>query len=70
MSTVSNVSRVARLEFNAKVRFISFIAVFIFMIVFFLATPTSQISGQISGQISAAEERVNWDNRCFTEQCQ
>jgi hypothetical protein len=62
MITPSHGSNVARFELNARVRWVSFLAVFIFMLASFLAMPTSQIS--------AAEGRVNWDNRCITEQCQ
>jgi hypothetical protein len=62
MNIPSNDTAVSRFKVTAKVRWVSFLAVFLFMLACFLAMPNSQIS--------AAEERVNWDNRCVTEQCQ
>jgi hypothetical protein len=62
MNTPRNEVAVSRFEVTAKVRWFSFIVVFVFLLAFFLAMPSSQIS--------AADERVNWDNRCVTELCQ
>lgn len=53
--------RVTRFEFTAKIRWFSFVSVFLFMMAFFLAMPTSQLAASIN--------RVNWDNRCLLAQC-
>jgi len=53
---------VARFEFTAKVRLLSFVSVFVSMMAFFLANPTAQLT--------AATQRVNWDNHCQLEKCQ
>lgn len=55
-------SRTQSFVVDAKVRWVSFLAVSLFMVSFFLAVPHTKVM--------AAEERVNWDSRCIVEHCQ